>query len=1060
MNATENQKKLIALLNQMFQFDQADLDFGIYRIMNMKRDEISDYLNNRLIKDINDGISELASTENANKSEELKNQIETIKNSLLPDDLKQQSIDKLTSQLNSLKTTNLSDLEGDVYNHLINFFSRYYDDGDFISQRRYKDGAYVIPYEGEEVKLVWANEDQYYVKTAEYFNDYVFDYHGKKVMFKVIDAEVEKDNNKSNVKRFFVLHDEKHYEIKDGTLIIYVEYRASEYKKQYDASKVIFDTLKEEIKDMDYISMFIAPNSKDKSEFEKQLYRYTAKNTYDYFIHKDLGKFLRRELDFYIKNDVLFLDDINPDDMGKTKEYLVKAKVIKNVASKIIDFLAQIEDFEKKLYLKKKLVVDTQYCITLDKIDESFYPEIAANEEQRKEWVKLFAIDEIKPVAATLIEPEKVGYTEPLTIEFLKQNPYLVLDTKFFSEDFKDRLVATIDNLDESLNGLLINSDNYQAIRLLAEKKLNTVKAIYLDPPYNTNDSGFLYKNNYKHSSWASMIYERVHEAFKMLSDDGVLFITIDDEEVYDLKETLDEAIGKDCYIGTIVIESNPRGRGINSFYATCHEYCLCYARNPECVEILDQELTEEQEQEYKQKDGEVSYRTLPFRRSGGWSTPADRPNSEFPLFFDKSGMLFAVGGERSHDVPAEYSSDYVNVLENDSLIQLPFQSFVQKYPDAIKIMPVDTDGKRRVWRWSDRKKILEAGLKGDFLLKKNGINYSVQLKDFIKAGRKPKTIWVDSKYDSSSHGTNLLKGLFGERYVFPNPKSVYSTEDTLKTVVGNDFGATIEDFFGGSGTTAHAVIDLNRNDEGNRKFVLCEMGDYCNTVTKPRIEKVIYSSSWDDGKPLNREGSSCFFEYAQLESYEDTLNNVAFDSKLALLPEGLKEEYILKYCLDQDSSKSVFSIMKLANPFDYRMTITKKQESKYTKVDLVESFNYLIGLYVERSYETVKTGAEFNRLETGCLEAKLVKGQEYRIKIVEGHLRSGKRVLVLWRDMTDDIEKDNAVLDAVLAKQKIEPNDAEYDFIYINGDNNLVNVNGSKVFLIEDEMKKRMFED
>jgi len=179
----------------------------------------------------------------------------------------------------------------------------------------------------------------------------------------------------------------------------------------------------------------------------------------------------------------------------KTKEYLTKAKVIRKIAHKIIAFLAQIENFQKKLYLKKKFVVETNYCITLDRVPEALFPEIAANEAQREEWVRLFAIDEIE---GNLIDP---AYSVPLTVEFLKTNPFLVLDTEFFSSEFKEKLVAYIENFDEKLDGTLIHSENYQALNLLRERYANSIDCIYIDPPYNTSENAFLYKNNYKHSS-------------------------------------------------------------------------------------------------------------------------------------------------------------------------------------------------------------------------------------------------------------------------------------------------------------------------------------------------------------------------------------------------------------------------------------------------------------------------------------------------------------------------------------------------------------------------------
>ena len=187
---------------------------------------------------------------------------------------------------------------------------------------------------------------------------------------------------------------------------------------------------------------------------------------------------------------------------------------------------------------------------------------------------------------------------------------------------------------------------------------------------------------------------------------------------MYDLKAVLDTVIGAERYIGTIVIQSNPRGRGINSFYATCHEYCLCYAKNPELAEIVDQELTTEQESAYTGDDDEIAYRLLPFRRSGGWSTPQDRPNSEFSLFFDEQGKLFAVGGERTEEVPAEYVPSCILTIEDGNVVSYSESAFLQKYPSAFKIMPIDTSGLCRVWRWSDREKILRAGEAGDFVLK------------------------------------------------------------------------------------------------------------------------------------------------------------------------------------------------------------------------------------------------------------------------------------------------------------------------------------------------------
>ncbi|MGU9046374.1 site-specific DNA-methyltransferase, partial [Clostridium perfringens] len=171
-------EKFIDLLKQMFEIDKAELDFGIYRIINYKRNVINKFLN-----------------------EDLQSSLET-------------QIKKIDS--------NADGIEDSIYSHLTTFFGRYYDEGDFISQRRYKDGAYAIPYNGEEVKLYWANYDQYYIKSSENFKDYSFKAGDKKISFKLVEADTELNNNKSlEGNKYFVLDDSKEFiSVNNNELII------------------------------------------------------------------------------------------------------------------------------------------------------------------------------------------------------------------------------------------------------------------------------------------------------------------------------------------------------------------------------------------------------------------------------------------------------------------------------------------------------------------------------------------------------------------------------------------------------------------------------------------------------------------------------------------------------------------------------------------------------------------------------------------------------------------------------------------------------------------------
>jgi len=281
---------------------------------------------------------------------------------------------------------------------------------------------------------------------------------------------------------------------------------------------------------------------------------------------------------------------------------------------------------------------------------------------------------------------------------------------------------------------------------------------------------------------------------------------------------------------------------------------------------------------------------------------------------------------------------------------------------------------------------------------------------------------------------------LLGVYFPYCHPVSLY---ENLLGAAARNYNAIIFDFFAGSGTSGHATINLNREDDGMRKYILVEMGEHFDTVLKPRIQKVIYSKDWKDGKPLSREGSSHMFKYMYLESYDDTLDNLrAVRTKRPgnaseKMSAGAREDYMLSYMLNVETkaSDSLLNIDRFRNPFSYTLKIRRDNELKDEKIDLVETFNYLIGLYVEQT-ETIRG-----------------------FKVVRGKLRTGEKTLVIWRNTQ---EKSNEALDEFFQKQKYNTLDFEFDLIFVNGDNNLENLKVGdekwKVRLIEEEFKKRMF--
>lgn len=994
-------EKFITTMKKVLMLDQADLDFGIYRIMNQKRAQIEQYLNTDLRQQVKQSISENTCADTATFKNELDKLVATLTAAgVNPDD--SPKVKDLKEKI--AQSGNSEDLENEVYSHLTTFFSRYYDGGDFISQRRYKKDVYAIPYEGEEVKLYWANADQYYIKTGEYFRNYRFAIDGGRYCeFTLKEASTEQNNNvaQNDMERRFAICEDNPIEVIDNTLHLYFTYGLHpKSTKQRALIEKAYETVKDAIP-TDFRSVLaLRPTDSDRSRtlLQKHLTDYVTRNTFDYFIHKDLYGFLSRELNFYIKNEILVIDDINVRTPDEFLKHLTVIKTIKTIGMKLVTFLASLENYQKRLWLKKKFVVQADYCITLDRVPESLYAEIAANERQREEWVRLFAIDEIQGFMGG-----SDGYSVPLTVGFLKANPFLVLDTQFFSDEFKRKLPASINNIDEQCDGLLINSENFQALELLQEKYRERVKCIYIDPPYNAKSSEILYKNTFKHASWLSLMENRFLVSAKLLQQDGVHITAIDEVESNRLGILLTEILpffdGFTCVSAII----NPSGQQGKNFSTNGEYYYFQYHDLPN---MLNKENRDKDSADVRNfMNGAVGEGGNYLRETG--------KNCFYPIIV-KNNEVIGFG-----DVcPDDFHPAGRNI----------------KNGDYIYVYPVDNNGIERKWLF-ERGTVQDIKAELSVNIRRDGDSEIMRTKHHINY----KTIWTDSKYNAKEHGTKLLSKLFGSgKANFSFPKSIYSVQDCINIGVNHKIGIVL-DYFAGSGTTGHAVINLNREDGGSRKYILCEMGEYFDTVTKPRIQKVIYSKDWNNGKPVSRKGSSHCFKYMRLEQYEDTLNN------LTIQPASISKDnvdfyggYILGYMLDTETRDSLFNLQWFRNPWNTKLRITRKNETKEENIDLIDTFNYLIGLNVQS-----------------------ILHPRQGICTVEGITRRGEKILVIWRNCD---EVDNDALNDFFRRMGYSTRDTEFDRIYVNGDNNLENLRTDeeqwKVVLTEQEFAKRMFEE
>ena len=995
----EKFNRLKEILRTMFQLDRGDLDFGLYRIMNLKAGEIEDFLENDLLPQVQDALTGNALERQAELEKDLA-EARAAAMDLGADPEIMPKVKELQQQLAEVKADVVA--EADVYNHLANFFARYYDEGDFMSLRRYSGGgqsSYLIPYDGEEVKLHWANADQYYIKSTENYASYVFCVGSgdekRRVRFEIAKADNEKDNIKEagdKQRRFLLAEGEgvETIEIVGDDLVIRFAHRPlteSEKKlwkgngnKQQDLiNKATAQRILNTLEPAWQVLLFVAApteNNPERTVLDKHLATYTAKNSFDYFIHKDLGGFLRRELDLYLKTDVLNLDDLAAGDTLRLQRALARTRAVRHVADKIIIFLAQIEDFQKQLWLKKKFVLETQYCVTLDRVPETLYPEIAADKAQHDEWLKLFAIDEIEGDLAN----SNTGYTNPPTVEFLKTNPYLVLDTRHFDRDFTDRLLAALSDagpLEEQLDGLLVHGENFQALNLTRARYSEKVNCIYIDPPYNTGDSEILYKNGYLRSSWLSLISNHLDVVRNILSSDSIFYIAIDDFEMVNLAKLIDTQcpwLRREM----IIINHHPQG-GKAKALASTHEYMLA------CIpESSGKTLAG------RLKDNGVELR--PFKRSG-------TAESNFRYARQNSFYAILVNSD-SHEVVG---------LEPPPSGPYPTEPTEN---NMVRVYPVGIQGDERVWRRSYES--CKELIKSNKLICSNGMTIYQK----IEAEERKAALfsnWIDPRYNAGTFGANLLSDIMGKHNLFSYPKSVHTVEDAL-FAADLEFSPWILDYFAGSGTTGHAVVNLNREDGGKRKYILVEVGHHFDTVLLPRIKKVVYSPDWKDGKPVSRNGSTQFFKYIRLESYEDTLDSLelvppdsAQQDLLAQNP-ALEEDYRLRYALGEETAGSACLLGKyFTDPFAYTLSVVRDGVRGDVPVDLPVTFNFLIGLRSEtrRKVEDVLT--------------------------ITGTDAEGRRCLVLWRNLEG---MNNSALDNWFTRNR--ESFGEPDVIYANGDHTL----------------------
>lgn len=501
---------------------------------------------------------------------------------------------------------------------------------------------YVVPYNGEEVHFHWANRDQYYVKSAEHFTEYRYRTRsGVTVRFLVRSANVEQNDVKGKTRFFFPEVGEAVWDAERRALVVPFDHRlptAAEARdlRRNGQQQTILERAEASVAEAlasspEAAKALLDPSGDDSGDddaptlFTHHARRFARKRTSDFFIHRDLKAFLARELDYYLRSEVLGLRSLVAGGEARADAWIDKVRIIREVGTNVIEFLAQIEGFQKMLWEKRKFVVDVQYCVAVGLVPDEILARVLECEVQWNEWRALGCVADADGLFADGDESEtRRG--------FLEQNPGLLLDTRHFDSDFVDDLLAAVDDIDDMTDGVAIKSENWQALNVLGERYNGEVRCIYIDPPYNTAASAILYKNEYKDSSWLSLMADRLSLSRTLMAPAGILGCAIDDEEYTNLQLLLAEVFGGQSQLATAVVRSNPAGRSTPTGFSSSHEYALFAGRSAN-ASIGRLPRTRRQVERYKSEDAAGRFEWVGFRKHGGMNAyRTARPRLFYPI--------------------------------------------------------------------------------------------------------------------------------------------------------------------------------------------------------------------------------------------------------------------------------------------------------------------------------------------------------------------------------------------------------------------------------------------
>ncbi|MEI8140362.1 MAG: site-specific DNA-methyltransferase [bacterium] len=849
--------------------------------------------------------------------------------------------------------TTFPDFREELFDKLHAFFSRYFSRSGSIcfAYTPQHMSVYEKVYTDEQdTVLFWKTHMLYYVKTDRIFRDMKVTVEDQVFFFDCTGLEHKKANEKREL--VFAFQGVE----KDGAVRLAVTH--SERGRQTKDDEIL-KTLKK------------AGHPVKESVLEKAMSVFGRQSEVDYFINKDARGFLREQFDLWMYQ-YLFKDN-TPWSQARIRQL----QSLKELAFRLIDFIAQFEDELVRIWNKPKFVRGSHYVITLDRIAAregglDLLADLLKHKgmvAQVTEWQELSIVTADFKAGVIL---EGKGKERKLVDAWRS----LPLDTLHF-KSLELRLLGLFDDLDASIDGRLIKSENCQALNTFRDKFRGRIKMFYIDPPYNTGSDGFQYRDTFRHASWITMLQDRLAACYPMLAPKGVLFSSIDDKERRHLEFALDDVFGRENRVEEIIWVQNTT-KNQSPTYSTNHEYVEVYAKDlPKAA--ADVRMFREP------KPGYIEMTEL-----------TEKLNSDYPpidLIEAKIAELFETHRAEFRAELEEQGIEYDRTLDSwKGLYNYSHAEYRDSNGRFVKEQQARTK-KAAIWIWREDNPSMPAGKQAHTTRDPNDTNYRFYTPLHPKSQKPskcPKRGWgmpekpdpkqpdrgnfeamasdgrivwgeseskvpqvkkflheVDTLVAKSvvmdyTDGEKQLTELVGSTNTFSNPKpTTLISRFILQTADENEW---VGDFFAGSGTTGHAILEAYQTDRIRRRFLLVETAEYFDTTLLPRIKRVFAATNWKGGKPIKLGGPGLFCKVCHLEQYEEAIANSVYDGDDGDLFRNTKTDPYSQYVFFRDSK------MARAIELDYKKdAVDVHLDRLYPDIDLAETLSCVTGKWIKR---------------------------------------------------------------------------------------------------------------